>query len=55
MNHEKNSTSVIGTIPQVGEHKLNFIYVGRFIADKTENFTIIPNEAQEIDDKNKKM
>ena len=51
---KKNSTEIIGTIPQVGEHKLNFIYVGRFTADKTENFTIIPNEAQEIDDKNKK-
>jgi hypothetical protein len=38
----------------VGEHKLNFIYVGRFTADKTENFTIIPNEAQEVEDKNKK-
>ena len=51
---KKNNPEVIGTIPQVGEHKLNFIYVGRFTADKTENFTIIPNEAQEVEDKNKK-
>ena len=53
-NEKKNNVEVIGTIPQVGEHKLNFIYVGRFVPDKTENFTIIPNEAQQVEDKNKK-
>ena len=51
---KKSNIETIGPMPQVGEHKLNFTYVGRFIADKTENFTIIPNEAQEVDDKNKK-
>ena len=53
-NEKKNNVEVIGTIPQVGEHKLNFTYVGRFVPDKTENFTIIPNEAQQVEDKNKK-
>ena len=51
---EKKSTVVISTLPQVSEQKLNFNYVGRFLPDKTENFTILPNEAQQIDDKNKK-
>ena len=51
---EKKSTVVISTLPQISEQKLNFNYVGRFLPDKTENFTILPNEAQQIDDKNKK-
>ena len=51
---KKSNTEVIGSIPQVGENKLNFIYVGRFLPNKIENFTIIPNEVQEVDEKNKK-
>ena len=51
---DKKNDEVIGTLPQVGEQKLNFIYVGRFLPDKIENFTILPNEAQQVDDKNKK-
>ena len=53
-NDKKNNTEVIASLPQVGEHKLNYIYIGRFIHNKVENFTIIPNEAQQVDDKNKK-
>ena len=53
IENEKKSPE-ISSIPQVGEHKLNFIYVGRFTANKLENFTILPNEAQQVDDKNKK-
>ena len=52
--NEKKSTLVISSLPQVGEQKLNFIYVGRFLPNKTENYTILPNEAQQVDDKNKK-
>ena len=51
---DKKNDEVIGTLPQVGEQKLNFVYVGRFLPDKIENFTILPNEAQQVDDKNKK-
>ena len=59
-NNEKNNLNdkktmlVISSIPQVGEQKLNFIYVGRFLPNKIENYTILPNEAQQVDDKNKK-
>ena len=52
--NERKSTIVISTLPKVSENKLNFIYVGRFLPDITENFTILPNEAQQVDDKNKK-
>ena len=52
--NEKKSTIVISTLTQANENKLNFIYVGRFLPDKAENFTILPNEAQQVDDKDKK-
>ena len=52
---EKKSMVVISTVPQVsGDQALKFIFVGRFQCDKGENFTILPNEAQQIEDKNKK-
>ena len=53
-NEKKNNMEVIASLPQVGEQKLNYIYIGRFVHNKVENFTIIPNEAQQVDDKNKK-
>ena len=52
--NEKKNDVVISSLPQVNEQKLNFIYVGRFLPDIIENFTILPNEAQEVDIKNKK-
>ena len=52
--NDKKTMLVISSLPQVGEQKLNFIYVGRFLPNKTENYTILPNEAQLVDDKNKK-
>ena len=54
INESEKKNPEISSIPQVGEHKLTFIYVGRFTANKSENFTILPNEAQQVDDKNKK-
>ena len=52
---EKKSMVVISTVPQVsGDQALKFNFVGRFQCDKGENFTILPNEAQQVDDKNKK-
>ena len=52
---EKKSMVIISTVPQVsGDQPLKFIFVGRFQCDKSENFTILPNEAQQVDDKNKK-
>ena len=54
INENEKKNQEISPIPQVGEHKLNFIYVGRFLSNKLENFTILPNEAQQVDDKNKK-
>ena len=52
---EKKSMVVISTVPQVsGDQALKFIFVGRFQCDKGENFTILPNEAQQVEDKNKK-
>ena len=53
-NNNNLNTNEIASLPQVGEHKLNYIYIGRFTHNKVENFTIIPNEAQQVDDKNKK-
>ena len=51
----KDKNIVISAVPQIsGEQSLKFIFVGRFQCDKRENFTILPNEAQQIDDKNKK-
>ena len=54
VNENEKKNQEISPIPQVGEHKLNFIYVGRFLPHKLDNFTILPNEAQQVDDKNKK-
>ena len=53
-DNEKKNNLEVEALPQVGEHKLNFKYIGRYTPDKAENFTIIPNEAQQVDDKNKK-
>ena len=52
---DKKSMVVVSSIPQVsGDQALKFTFVGRFQCDIIENFTILPNEAQQIDDKNKK-
>ena len=51
---EKKNNVVITSLPQVNEQKLNFNYVGRFLPNHIENFTFLPNEAQQVDDKNKK-
>ena len=52
---DKKSMVVVSPIPQVsGDQALKFTFVGRFKCDITENFTILPNEAQQVDDKNKK-
>ena len=52
--NEKKSTIIISNLPQVGEQKLKFIYIGRFMPENIKNYTILPNEVQEVDDKNKK-
>ena len=52
---DKKSTVVVSPLPQVsGDQALKFIFVGRFQCNLVENFTILPNEAQQVDDKNKK-
>ena len=54
-NLKEKKSIIISTLPKVsGEQSLKFIFVGRFQCDKYENFTILPNEAQQVDDKNKK-
>ena len=54
-NLKEKKSIIISTLPKVsGEQSLKFIFVGRFQYDKYENFTILPNEAQQVDDKNKK-
>ena len=55
INLKEKKSIVISAVPQVsGDQALKFIFVGRFQCKKTENFTILPNEAQQVDDKNKK-
>ena len=52
---DKKSNLVISNVPQIsGDQSLKFTFVGRFICNKIENFTILPNEAQQVDEKNKK-
>ena len=54
-NLKEKKSIIISTLPKVsGEQSLKFIFVGRFQCDKHENFTILPNEAQQVDEKNKK-
>ena len=55
INLKERKSIIISSVPQVsGDQSLKFTFVGRFQYDKTENFTILPNEAQQVDDKNKK-
>ena len=52
---EKKGNVVVSPLPQVsGDQALKFVFVGRFQSNAIENFTILPNEAQQVDDKNKK-
>lgn len=52
---DKKNNVVVSSVPQVSsEQALKFTFVGRFQFNQTENFTILPNEAQQVDDKNKK-
>ena len=52
---KKNSGVVISSVPQVSQdNNLKFIFVGRYNYNKIENFTILPNDTQQVDDKSKK-
>ena len=55
LKEKKSSKLVISAVPQVSQdNNLKFIFVGRYQYNKTENFTILPNDTQQVDDKNKK-